>query len=134
MTRILIAFELPDNLKHNDNNPNVSYQLRKTIRNKTLIYKNLPLPFMLTSVYFAFSVLILSTDLCDCVDFSFYDPYHKHITTRDLRVIKNNNLRKLLTKGPNYREPGTTNVSKVLIKIINALVNSKRVHYNHLKL
>ena len=45
MTRMLIAFELPDNLKNNDNNPNFSYQLRKTIRNKTLIYKNLSLPF-----------------------------------------------------------------------------------------
>ena len=29
-----IVFPLPDKLKNNDNNPNVTYRLSKTIRNK----------------------------------------------------------------------------------------------------
>ena len=46
----------------------------------------------------------LNTDQCNCADFSLYDPHQKHIIIGDLRIIKNNKLKKLLTKGPNYRE------------------------------
>ena len=49
------------------------------------------------------------------------DSHHKHIIKEDLWIIKNNKLRKLLTKGPHYTEPRTINFSKVLIEISTAL-------------
>ena len=63
----------------------------------------------------------LKTGQRDCGDSSLCDPRHKHIITQDLQIIKNNKLRKLLTRSPNYRGPGTKNFSKALIKITTAL-------------
>ena len=40
---------------------------------------------------------------------------HKHIIKWDLRIIKNNKLRKLLRKTQNYIEPQIVNLSKALI-------------------
>ena len=42
---------------------------------------------------------------CNCENSEFYDPDHSHIITGDLHLIKNQTLRKLITKGPNFREP-----------------------------
>ena len=39
-------------------------------------------------------------------------PSHKHIRTGDLRITENKTFRKLLTKGPNYRETKSINFSK----------------------
>ena len=61
----------------------------------------------------------LNTDQYEYADSFFYDPHHKHIITRDLRLIQNK-LR-LLTKGPNYREPQAIKVSESLIEIPIAL-------------
>ena len=36
---------------------------------------------------------------CKCNNSPFVDRYHKHIVTGDLRIIKNNDLRKLFIKG-----------------------------------
>ena len=44
---------------------------------------------------------------CECKNSQFCDPHHGHILTGDLRIIENRNLRKRLTKGPNFR-PSTT--------------------------
>ena len=63
----------------------------------------------------------LNTDQFDCPDSSFCDPHHKHIITGNLRIIKNSKLKKLLAKGPNYRELGTINFSKELIERTTAL-------------
>ena len=63
----------------------------------------------------------LKTDQRECADSSFCDPRHKRIITEDLEIIKSNKLRKLLTRSPNYREPGIKNFSKALIKITTAL-------------
>ena len=41
---------------------------------------------------------------CKCCDSQFCDPIHGHVVTGDLRIITNNKLRSLLTKGPKYRE------------------------------
>ena len=43
------------------------------------------------------SVSILSN--YDCTNSSFRHPHHKHVITGDLRIIKNNKLRELITKG-----------------------------------
>ena len=41
---------------------------------------------------------------CSCANSSFKDPHHKHIVTGDLRIVENEKLRKLLSRGPKYRE------------------------------
>ena len=44
---------------------------------------------------------------CDCKSSTFcYEP-HGHIITGDLRIVKNRKLRRLLSKGPKYREENT---------------------------
>ena len=69
----------------------------------------------ITTNFFNFNkfVNILDLDLfltnpdsrpCKCNNSPFVDRYHKHIATGDLRIIKNNVLRKLFIKGPKYRE------------------------------
>ena len=64
------------------------------IRNKILNYKK-----AVNSIFGGEDVsLCINTDQCDCADSSFCDPYHKHIIRGDLQIIKNNKLRKLLTK------------------------------------
>ena len=41
---------------------------------------------------------------CDCESSSFrYEP-HGHVITGDLRIVRNRRLRRLLEKGPKYRE------------------------------
>lgn len=41
---------------------------------------------------------------CKCSNFPFIDNHHGHMTG-NLKVIGDNRLRKLLSKGPKYREP-----------------------------
>ena len=59
---------------------------------------------------------------CLCSESRFCDPHHQHIVTGDLRIVENQKLRKLLTKGPNYREPKTINFSKCQIEIEKSVV------------
>ena len=40
-------------------------------------------------------------------DSAFIDNDHQYIVTRDLRMVRNNNLRKLFTMGPTYGKPMT---------------------------
>ena len=42
---------------------------------------------------------------CSEYDVSFVDHTYKHVLTGDLSLVKNNKLKKLLSKGPKYREP-----------------------------
>ena len=64
---------------------------------------------------------------------SFCDPVHKHIVTGDLKVIQNNRLRSLLSKGPKYREQERIRWDKVLDSIQAGITDcqeswSKREH------
>ena len=61
---------------------------------------------------------------CDCHNSEFCDPHHKHIVSGDLRVITNPKLRKLFSKGPNYREPKTLNYKKCAESIETAITSS----------
>ena len=80
------------NLRGKDSIPIVTYKLGKTIRNNILNYKD-----AVNSIYVDEEVsLSLNTDLCDCEKSS--DPHHKHIMIVDLRILKNQKLRKLLTR------------------------------------
>ena len=51
------------------------------------------------------------------------DKYHKHIATGDLRIIKNNALRKFFIKGPKYREVRPINLEKAKRCILEGLHN-----------
>ena len=104
---------LPEDLQGDDNIPVVTYKLGGTIRNKILNYKD-----AVESIYVDDEVSFsLNTTLCECQNSPFCDPHHKHIITGDLRLIENMKLRKLLTKGPNFREPRSLNFSKALKEI-----------------
>ena len=69
---------------------------------------------------------------CECESSEFCDPHHQHVITGDLRVVSNQKLRKLLTKGPNYREAKTLNYSKCKKEIAASLgvaIDSLAVKY-----
>ena len=95
-----IIAQLPRELQNKENRPVITYKLTNTIRNKILNYKD-----TFNSIYvedkFSF---ILNTDPRECEHSPFIDPHHKYIITDDLKISGNSKLRKLLTKGPNYRE------------------------------
>ena len=42
---------------------------------------------------------------CNCTNSPFADSHHNHIITGDLSFVDNKKLRKLFSRGPNYREP-----------------------------
>jgi len=95
---------LPEKLKQPDHLPTVAYKLSPTIRNKILNYKE-----TVQSIKVDDEVSFSSSGACNCGDSEFRDKHHGHIITGDLRLIKNNKLRTLLSKGPNFREPNTIN-------------------------
>ena len=112
-----VVFLLPDKLENNDNNPTVTYQPGKTVRNEILNYKE-----TVSSIYVDEDVSsCLNTNQRDCADSFFCNSHHKHIITGDLQIIENKRLRKFLTKGPNYRETRTRNFPKLLTKTTTAL-------------
>ena len=65
----------------------------------------------------------LNTGPCECEHSPFIDPHHKHINTGDLGIVGNSKLRKLLTKGPNCREPRSTNFNKTFAEVTTGIDN-----------
>ena len=87
------------------------------IRNKILNYK-----YVVNSVYVGEEIsLSLNTNLGDCEKSRICDPHHKHIITGNLTITGTKKLRKLLTKGANYKETRSTNFEKVYFEIVQAL-------------
>ena len=60
---------------------------------------------------------------CKCTNSPFADRNHKHIVTGDLRIIRNNVLRKLFIKGPKYRKVKLINLEKAERCILEGLNN-----------
>ena len=58
---------------------------------------------------------------CTCNESIHTDPHHGHVVTGDLRIIQNSKLRKLFSKGPNYRENKTINYSKCMKEICDSI-------------
>ena len=58
---------------------------------------------------------------CYCNGSKFNDTHHQHIITGDLSIIENTNLRKLLSKGPKYREPKDLDFEKARNSIFSGL-------------
>ena len=92
----------------NDEVPSVVYSLGTTIRNKIFNYKE-TVNSIRTDDLESYGTGITS---CDCHESEFVDGHHGHVVTGDLRIIQNDKLRKLISKGPNYREPKTINWKK----------------------
>lgn len=58
---------------------------------------------------------------CECANSAFTNKHHGHVISGDLRLVKNNRLRKLFTKGPKYREAKLTNwnvVQKAMLESV----------------
>ena len=103
---------LPNHLQLDDV-PSVVYRLEDTIRNKIFNYKKTVSEIDINDTISYGSGL----PSCNCHSSSFKDTHHNHIVTGDLRFIENSELRRHLSKGPNYREPGQSigiNVLKLL--------------------
>ena len=76
-----------------------------------------------------------ASSLCDCKSSAFrYEP-HGHVITGDLRIVRNRQLRRLLEKGPKYREQNIIDWhlnKKILITAIDDYAKnwSKREGYH----
>ena len=110
---------LPEELREDTNVPVVTFHLDPPIRNKILNYKNTVKDLEILKENDIFIVNNLPT--CDCSSSTFKDPVHNHIVTGDLRIINNNKLRKLLSKGPNFRENKFINYDRCLTSVETAL-------------
>ena len=94
---------LPDHLNTDENLPSIVYSLEGTIRNKIFNYKQ-TVADIDTNDQSTYGTGLAS---CDCQGSEFCDPHHGHILTGDLRIIANQKLRKLVSRGPNFREAKT---------------------------
>ena len=110
---------LPEKIQEQSHIPVVTFKLCNTIRNKILNYKQ-----TVESIFIDEEVSFSTdTDRCDCQNSKFCDPDHGHIITGDLRIVECSKLRKLLTHGPNYREPQSLNYNKCKKSIELAIEN-----------
>ena len=89
------------NLQDHENISITTYKLTGTIRNKFFNHKQIIELIKLNERQ------SLNDDICPCnfENSKFCDPDHGRIITVDRPLIKNQKLRKLFTKGPNFREP-----------------------------
>ena len=105
-----VAALLPEALQEKDDIPACTMKLDPPIRGKILNYKETVSSLKIEvdeDVSFVENLLT-----CDCSASQFCDPHHNHIVSGDLRIIDNSKLRKLFSKGPNYREPTTLKYRK----------------------
>ena len=106
---------IPGNFKFRET-PVVVYKYSRTIRSRIFNYKEV-------FEDFNFDRWQQERDnmVCDCENSDFCDSTHKHVITGDLRIVKNNKLRKLLCKGPNFRENEMINFDKITDEINSGL-------------
>ena len=104
-----------EDLQTRENIPVVTYSLSNTIRNKIFNYKDTVESINITNIN------SYIPEPCDCHNSEYIDKDHKHVLTGDLRIVGNSKLRKLLSKGPNFREPRSINYKKCLETIKTSL-------------
>ena len=108
---------LPAVLRHKDP-PSIVYSLGNTIRNKIFNYKQTVEGIDQNDL----ETYGTGIHQCECENSKeFVDENHGHVLTGNLKIIKNNKLKKLLKKGPNYREPRSINFKKCKTEISNGL-------------
>ena len=117
--------KLPNRIKIEENNRIcVTYKLGNPIRNKIFNYKETVTTIAVQDPP--------SLTTCSCMQSEFKDPNHGHIITGDLRIVEDAKLRKLLSYGPNFREPKCINYNRCKNEIINSLddfINSLSERY-----
>ena len=107
-----VTEKLPEQFQ-NDEPPSVVPRLSKTIRSKIFNYKQTVNDIKVSDM----DTYGTSLRSCDCRDSEFIDTDHGHIVTGDLRIVGNEHLRKLFSKGPNFREPRIINWKKCRLKV-----------------
>ena len=96
--------------------PLVTYTLDKPIRSKIFNHK------IFVNDINIYNVLEdINTLPCCCENSEFKDEHHGHIITGELRIVRNNRLRKLLCKGPKYREPTPVNWDRAKQSLISGI-------------
>ena len=103
---------LPKSMQKLDNIPTVTFSLISPIRNKIFNYKEVVSSLNISKIDGKYCVDNLQE--CDCHLSDYCDMAHGHIVTGDLRFIENRKLRKLMSKGPNFREPRFLNFNKCI--------------------
>lgn len=90
----------------NEDIPMVVYSLSQPIRSKILNYKKFVKELDLDRFKVSHE-----TVKCNCNNYAneFHNSERKHILTGNLQIVKSSKLRKLLSKGPKYREPTEIN-------------------------
>ena len=94
-------------------------------------YRMIPLR---STKLFSFNKIVINLDLdlflsnpdslqCKCNNSAIADRYHKHTVTGDLRIIRNNVLRKLFSKGPKYKKVRPIHLERVKGCILEGLDN-----------
>ena len=96
--------------------PMITYSLKNPIRSKIFNHKKFAQHLDIEEF-----LANRNSIPCACENSPFKDPHHNHIITGDLRIVKNNKLRKLICKGPKYREPEPISWDKAKYSIINGL-------------
>ena len=93
--------------------PIISYQYTNTVANKLFNFSSTLSNLDITNY-------LSNPQHCQCNTSKFrYEP-HGHLITGDLMVIENVKLRKLVAKGPKYREPNKINWQSTKTMISNA--------------
>ena len=110
-----ILDNLPVEIKLSDYRPIVTYKLGSTIRNKIFNYRSTVESITVDNGEF------INTLDCMCSSSKFRDDALGHIVTGNLQFIENNKLRKILSKGPNYREPKAKNYNACVREILIAI-------------
>jgi len=96
--------------------PMITYKLRSPI----------------SSIIFNYNKFVKSIDVnnalandscfpCSCHNSEFKNNFHGHIITGDLRIVQNDKLRNLLSKGPKYRQPMPINFPDAKEAIITGM-------------
>ena len=102
-----IVYCLPESLGA-DEIPSTVYTLSKTIRNEIVNYKNIANSIFTNDTRTHGTALIS----CNCANSKCLNDHHGPVISGHLQIIENKKLCKIISKGPNYREPKTINWKK----------------------
>ena len=96
--------------------PTVSYRYTKTISSS--IFNHIK-----TISEFELDKFTAKEYVCDCQNSPFVSNYHGHVITGNLEIISNLALRKLISKGPKFREQNKIAWGKDKKIILDAIEN-----------
>ena len=122
LSRILrnkdIVKTLPSCLKETDTKLMVVFNLSQPIRSKLFNYKT-----FVNDLDVASFLQDETIYPCECHLSKFRNIDHGHVLTGNLQIVEYNKLRKLISKGPKYREPVAPNFEKARKCVKDGLVD-----------